>query len=97
MSWSISYPSREDFVADRRSDPNMRSNTTEVDAQIRAARAAAAAVIDSGTVGQDANVPQGRKDFAISISGHANPGHEPAQGWANDCINISISQKTKTE
>ena len=30
--------------------------------------------------------------FSVSLVGHANPGHEPAEGWANDSVTISISQ-----
>lgn len=48
-----------------------------------AAVAAAKAVIASGVVGAG--------HVSASISGHANPGHKPTKGWANDCINISIS------
>lgn len=32
------------------------------------------------------------KKFNVSISGHANPSHEPATGWANDCITVSVNQ-----
>lgn len=28
---------------------------------------------------------------SISISGHANPGHGPKEGWANDCLTISVA------
>lgn len=28
----------------------------------------------------------------VTLSGHANPGHRPRQGWANDAIHISVVQ-----
>lgn len=32
--------------------------------------------------------------FTINLAGHSNPGHLPADGWANDFVSISVSQKT---
>lgn len=28
---------------------------------------------------------------AISISGHANPGHAPREGWANNTVTVSVT------
>jgi hypothetical protein len=33
------------------------------------------------------------KRFNVAMSGHSNPNHEPRDGWANDAVTISISQK----
>lgn len=43
-------------------------------------------IIGSGVVGD----PKGK--FSITVSGHANPEHKPASGWANDSIVINIYQ-----
>ena len=48
---------------------------------------AARKIADSGIVGNPAV-----KRFNVSVSGHANPGNVPAEGWVNDCVSISISQ-----
>lgn len=34
------------------------------------------------------------KKYTVSISGHANPDHEPKSGWSNDMISIQISQES---
>ena len=54
--------------------------------QFDAVAAAVKSVLDSGTVGNE-------KQFAISMSGHSNPNHEPRDGWANDAVTIQISQQ----
>lgn len=59
----------------------------EADAQLAAAKEAAKAIVKSGTVGDPASVI-----FQVSISGHANPNHAPASGYANDAANVSVSQ-----
>jgi hypothetical protein len=60
--------------------------TPEVDEQVEAAAAAVEAVIASGAVGGLG------KRFQVSMSGHANPEHEPASGYGNDCVSVYISQ-----
>jgi hypothetical protein len=32
------------------------------------------------------------RPVTVSASGHANPGHKPAQGWSNDTFSLSIYQ-----
>lgn len=35
----------------------------------------------------------GKKDmYYVNIAGHANPNHEPMDGWSNDHITITVSQ-----
>ena len=41
-------------------------------------------LLDTGIVGD--------ADCVITISGHANPGHEPTNGRPNDRVSISIQQ-----
>lgn len=49
---------------------------------VQAAISAAQAIIDSGVVGSGT--------VAATINGHANPGHAPTQGWANDSVTICV-------
>lgn len=89
MSWSLSYQSLEAFEDDR---PTYATNDLSPEAmeQVSEARLMARAIVESGAVGV-------RKDFFISLSGHANPSHEPTSGWANDCIAVNVSQKSPPE
>jgi hypothetical protein len=33
----------------------------------------------------------------VTLSGHANPGHQPRQGWANDLVTVSISSAARLQ
>lgn len=57
--------------------------------QFEKAKQLAIDLVESGVVGGS---PDHR--FNVSLSGHANPGHEPTEGWSNDAVTISISQAT---
>lgn len=61
--------------------------TVEMDEQFEAALAAArslySAVREQGTV-----LPGG---VNVVLTGHANPGHNPQPGWANDHVSVSVS------
>lgn len=63
----------------------------ERDAQVQIAKEAAkhliGAVCPTGTPEDTPEI-----GFRVSMSGHANPGHKPTNGYANDCVNLSISQ-----
>jgi hypothetical protein len=85
MSWSRSYSSLEDF---RNRKPAFDASTPEENDQVEAAHKAAEAIIASGSAGAEG------KDFFISLSGHTNPNHEPRPGYANDCISVTVSQKS---
>jgi hypothetical protein len=62
--------------------------TPEVEEQVNLATQAAQKLVRSGAFGN----PEER-DFIVSLSGHANPGHAPAPGYANDCVTINVTQK----
>jgi len=49
-----------------------------------AAKQATSTLLESGALGQG--------NFNVSLSGHANPGNVPADGWVNDCVTIRITQ-----
>ena len=90
MSWSLSYANAEEFRDDRPSFMSMAVNADvppETKEQIAAAREAAFVLLGSKAVGT--------LDVQINLSGHANTDHEPAQGWANDAITVSIVQKDR--
>ena len=55
----------------------------EMMAQAEQSTYAAVAIIESGCLGDG--------PFFVSLVGHANPGHEPRDGWADDAVSISIS------
>ena len=88
MSWSLHYENRENFEKDAPQYPAVPELGPDCEEQKNVARHAAEEIIASGAVGGEG------KDFTVNISGHANPGHEPAAGWANDCITVSITQKS---
>lgn len=90
MSWWISYSSKDDFANDVRATGSVADAdvTDEAKEQIKAARDAAEAIIDGGSAGASG------KDFTVSLNGHANTGHDPAPGWANDCVGINVTQKS---
>ena len=87
MSWSVNgLVPNESFGLSGLKEDALRQNP-ECGDQFDAVASAAQSIIDSGTVGA-----QG-KQFHVSMSGHANPNHEPREGWANDAVTIQISQK----
>jgi hypothetical protein len=36
-------------------------------------------------------------DIAVSVSGHANPDHAPAEGWADEAISITVAARPVTD
>lgn len=87
MSWNVSYASLEDFKSNKQSEWSTKDLGRDCLDQLEVARVKVSEIIASDCVGKN-------KDFAINLSGHANPNHEPATGWANDCVSISITQKS---
>lgn len=53
--------------------------------QVAAAKKAVLALVKSGAVGDG-------EAFQVTLSGHANTDHKPAQGWANDVVTVSVAQ-----
>lgn len=93
MSWSTHTEPREAPAIFQAIDATEPSSdiSEEGEAQLRVAKAAAKDIIESQAVGGDG------KQFNVSLSGHANPGHEPASGMANDFVTVSVGQVTPTE
>lgn len=83
MSWGTSWKVRGNEVWDLTENG---LDTPEHEEQAEVAGAAAAQLILSGAFGDPG------KAFRVTLSGHGNSGHEPAEGWSNDFIQISVSQ-----
>lgn len=85
MSWSewMRDVSRDDLAT---AEPQ-NEMTVKCAAEFEAAKAAALTLIDAGIVGD----PDAHK-FHVALNGHVNPNHEPAEGWSNDCVGVTISQ-----
>jgi|SRR5882672_46683 len=70
--------------------------TPEAEAALTEAKHSAIALMASGcfTGKQDGEFTEKplKHGISVSLSGHANPGHEPKTNWANDCVNISVAQ-----
>lgn len=62
--------------------------------QATAAIAAAVDLIDSDVVGDGGTTKNPGKRFNVYLSGHANPGHNAADGMANDFVQINVNQNT---
>lgn len=91
MSWSASLGATKATDIDAAIDgcatsPPEDGLDEEVVEQVNAARAAAKGLVASGAVGDS------EKAFTVTLSGHSNEGHEPADGWANDCVTVTIAQ-----
>lgn len=97
MSWSFNTtctePNVEAELDYAEQDYRMQSGLTftpAVDDQIKAAAAAAVALVRSGAIGKPLK-------FTVGLSGHANPDHLPAEGWSNDSISVSLSAQDYPE
>lgn len=89
MSWSGSGQATEHGIAvtSLTLSPPYDGADEQVQEQMNVAADAATKIIASGAVGGPG------KEYHVSVSGHANPEHEPAKGWANDCVTVSVSQR----
>jgi hypothetical protein len=54
-----------------------------MDEQFDAAMEATRALVKHAVVGAG--------NVNVTLSGHANPGHRPRKGWANDQVTVSVS------
>jgi hypothetical protein len=85
MSWTAQLLAVNGEVTVRYADPSLENND-EARAQFVAASELAGKLIDTGVVGEN-------KNYVINVSGHANPDHEPAEGFANDTVTIQVYQQ----
>src|SRR5436190_1007576 len=66
--------------------PAYEECSAEVREQVDQAVEVAAHLLDSGVLGGE------NDSYFVSLYGHANEGHRPAEGWANDAITVTVSQ-----
>ena len=93
MSWSCSVPATPgpQFAEAVEAAPvNGFSDNAELAPQVREqvalAKQIAKDVFVSGAVG----VPE--RAYRATLNGHANPAHEPVDGYVNDCITVTVNQ-----
>jgi hypothetical protein len=88
MTWSVNATivgnSADDELEGLRT--SALSQNSECGDQFDAAKDAAYSLMASGAFGTAS------KKFQINMVGHANPNHEPREGWATDSVTISVSQ-----
>lgn len=102
MSWSVAttepthYPDILDEI-DELEPKHLAPDqlTQETAEQLRAAKVAAKRLIDTGAVGNIGGDGDLGVRFQVMLGGHANPNHEPAPGWADDTINITVRQVSR--
>lgn len=95
MSWTASFTTVRGFSAEEDLAPENAAYgygdyadwEPHVKEQFEAAVEATKAILKSGAIGSDDKV------FSVTLSGHANPGHEVVEGWANDAVVVSIVQR----
>ncbi len=100
MSWSLSLPSVDRAVARKavttaydlyRAGVSAEPETlTAMDEQVSAAIDAVEALLSSGVVGTEG-------DVHLTLSGHANPGHKPREGYANDFLAVNVASAARRE
>lgn len=83
MSWSAHYEVKTDGSFTEPVESAISS--VESRAQFEVAFDAAAAIIGTKVLGEE-------KGFRVSLSGHANEGHNPVPGWSSDSVTINIYQ-----
>ena len=86
MSWHVSGTYEK--IHELR-DEAIRQNP-ECAEQFDAASMAARHLVDSGVIGVN-------KAYRVTLSGHANPDHEPRPGWANDVVTVIVAQLEKSD
>lgn len=61
----------------------------ERDEQIEAAKRAAISLLTSDAFASISGAVR------VSLSGHANPGHQPVEGMSNDYIDVQVAQASR--
>lgn len=94
MSWGVSGIRLNSGELDKLDEKRLLEfaeedkHPVEVREQVAAALTALLVLLSDNALGDPKE-----NDYVVNISGHANPGHKPAPGWANDCVTITVSQK----
>lgn len=85
MSWSARFVVRNGEFTEV--GPPSNVDVKHHKDQFKVAKRVATSLIKSKAFGD----PEGAYD--VTFSGHGNEGHVPTDGWADDFINIGLSQK----
>ncbi len=95
MSWSAQAKVNGEMTRDQVAEVIMHVVVTgneqalaERDEQVERAKSCVLGILLEGCVGKGNG-----KSFNVSMSGHANVGHEPNAEWANDYMTISVYQE----
>ncbi len=86
MSWSAMWKVNKDLVTTTQPTVSSADKSEEAWEQYVAAVGAVTELLTSDSVGDN------EKTYMINMVGHANPNHEPALGFANDFISITVTQ-----
>lgn len=86
MSWSVQGTSQTPEGIRALTEPTFSNAPEASREQFEKAREAAAALAESGAVGGEGKV------FNVSLSGHANEGHEPDPNWTKDWVSLNVTQ-----
>lgn len=89
MSWNFSVtakPVGELESALEEASKTSREYSQENSEQVSVAILAAILIAKSEAVGEST------KKFNVTLTGHSNPGHQPASGMSNDGIYVSVYQ-----
>lgn len=87
MSWSASVIAVEQLELEAKLSSALQiaaNSDAEAEAKEQAHVAIAVAVALAKTTGS--------KAVNVSLSGHANPSHEPREGYSNDFVSVSVTQ-----
>lgn len=93
MSWSLSYEFEGKDITEESETAVKQTLVENIDTwsretydQIGTAMIVAVELANSGAIGDPA------AKFSVVISGHANEGHKPVDGWSNDFVSVSVQQ-----
>ena len=89
MSWELSFGDSDTASFEMHAHDAFNAEVAKPPAdQFEVATRAAQAIIDSGAAGDGL-----ARLFVVTMSGHANPGHEQRAGWANDTVTVTVRQQ----
>lgn len=90
MSWSASTKDAVNKASIAVDKPQL-SDAVEVEQEAQFQAAVAAAKLLAVSVGRLGD------EVMVTMSGHANPGHAPRVGWADEVITVSVSARPKKQ
>lgn len=87
MSWGVTLKVKDRDIVNHEEANNLVDKLSdEHKIQYAVSLLSLIEIVDSGALGDP------EAEFNVTFSGHANPGNVKTPGWANDFLQISISQ-----